>query len=65
VYGWKNAMFLIVKRIVIVILLLAFGVIGYHYIPKRYYIQQLTDMGGRISKEGMTVIPSLINYFCG
>jgi hypothetical protein len=65
VYGWKNAMLPIVKRTVIVILLLALVVIGYHYIPKRYYIQQLMDLGDRISKEGMTLIPGLINYFCG
>lgn len=64
VYGRKNAMLSIVKRIVIVILLLAFGVIGYHYIPKKYYIQQLTDLADKISQEGMTVIPDLINYFC-
>ncbi len=65
VYGWKNAVLSIVKRIFIVILLLTLGVIGYHYIPKSYYIQQLMDLGNKISQEGMTVIPGLINYFCG
>jgi len=62
VYGWKNVIFLIVWRLVIVILLLAFGAFSYHHIPKRYYVQQLTDLSGKISQEGMTVLPTFINY---
>jgi TM2 domain-containing membrane protein YozV len=64
VYGWKNAILPIIKRIVIVILLLTIVVVSYHHIPKRYYKEQLMDLGSRISQEGMTVIPGLINYFC-
>lgn len=64
IYGWKNSMLQGVKRIVIVILMLAFGVISYHYIPKRYYIQQLKYLEGRLSQEGMTVIPDLIHGVC-
>jgi TM2 domain-containing membrane protein YozV len=62
VYSWKNAVLLIIKRLVIVIILLAFVAIGYQHIPKRYYIRQLTDLSGKISQEGMTVLPAFINY---
>ena len=62
VYGWKNAILLITKRLVIVILLLAFAAFGYHHIPKRYYMRQLANLSGKISQEGMTVLPSFINH---
>jgi len=62
VYGWKNAIFLIIWRFVIVILLLAFMAFSYHHIPKRFYVQQLTDLSGKMSQEGMTVLPTFINY---
>lgn len=64
IYGWKNAILQIVKRIVLVILLLAFGIISYHYIPREFYIQKLKDLGSQTSQEGMTVIPDLVNNFC-
>jgi TM2 domain-containing membrane protein YozV len=64
IYGWKNAMLQIIKRIVVIMLLLTFGVISYRYIPRVYYIQQLQDLGDRVSQQEMTVLPDLINDFC-
>jgi hypothetical protein len=58
--GWKNAMLPLIRRLFLLILLLIFSVIGYHYFPKNYYIQQLQNQENRMSQNGLTIIPNLI-----
>jgi len=60
IFGWKNTMVPIIKRNILIILLLIFCVITYHYIPKQFYMQQLQNMSNRMSEKEMTVIPSII-----
>jgi len=58
--GWKNALFPLIKRTMLVILLLIFCVITYHSVPKKFYMQQLQNLGNRMSQKEMTVIPGII-----
>jgi hypothetical protein len=60
IFGWKNTMVPIIKRNILIILLLIFCVITSHYIPKKFYMQQLQNMSNRMSEKEMTVIPSII-----
>jgi TM2 domain-containing membrane protein YozV len=60
IYGWKNAVRPLIKRNILIILLLIFCVITYHYVPKKFYMQQLQNLGYRMSEKEMTVIPSII-----
>jgi TM2 domain-containing membrane protein YozV len=60
VYGKKNTVLPIIKRITLIILLMIFCVISYHSFPKKFYMQQLQNLGNRMSEQEMTVIPSII-----
>lgn len=60
VYGWKNALLAFVKRNALVIVLLVFCVISFHYVPRKFYGQQLHHLGERMTENGMTVIPDII-----
>jgi len=60
IYGWKNAVLPLIKRTTLAILLLIFCVINYHHVPKKFYMQQLQNLGNRLSEREMTVIPGII-----
>ena len=60
IYGWKNAVLPLIKRTTLVILLLIFCGISYHFVPKKFYVQQLQNLGNRMSEKDMTVIPGII-----
>jgi hypothetical protein len=60
IYGWKNAVLPLIKRATLVILLLIFCGINYHFVPKKFYMQQLQNLGNRMSEKEMTIIPSII-----
>jgi TM2 domain-containing membrane protein YozV len=60
VYGWKNALLAFVKRNALVIVLLVFCVISFHYVPRKFYGQQLQNLGDRMTERDMTVIPDII-----
>ncbi len=60
IYGWKNAVLPLIKRTALVILLLIFCVITYHSVPKKFYMQQLQNLGNRMSEKEMTIIPGII-----
>jgi TM2 domain-containing membrane protein YozV len=59
-YGRKNAVLPLIKRTTLIILLLVFCVINYHSVPEKFYMQQLQNLGNRMSEQEMTVIPSII-----
>jgi hypothetical protein len=59
-YGWKHAVLPLIRRNILIILLLIFCVITYHSVPKKFYVQQLQNLGHRMSEKEMTVIPSVI-----
>ncbi len=60
IYGWKNAVLPLIKRTTLVLLLLIFCVISYQSVPKKFYMQQLQNLGNRMSEKEMTIIPSII-----
>lgn len=60
VYGWKNTLFSLVKKNILVMVLLVFCVISYYYVPGNFYVQQLHYLGGRMTERDMAVIPALI-----
>jgi hypothetical protein len=59
-YGLKNAVFPLIKRTIILTLLLIFCGINYHFVPKKFYLQQLQHFGNRMLEKEMTVIPGII-----
>jgi len=61
IYGLKNAVLPLIKRTTLAILLLIFCVITYHSVPTKFYMQQLQNLGNRISEKEMTVVPHIIN----
>lgn len=60
IYGRKNAMLPLIKRMVLVTLLLILCVISYQYFPEKYYVTQLQNLGNRMSQKEMTVLPNLV-----
>jgi len=60
VYGWKNALLALIKRSTLAILLLICCGISYHYVPKKFYMQQLQNIEKQMSEKDMTVIPTII-----
>lgn len=60
IHGWKNVMIPLIKRTVLIILLLTFCVITYDQVPKKFYMQQLQNLGDQMSKKEMTIIPNII-----
>ena len=63
IYGLKNTILPLIKRAALLILLLIFCVIMYHSIPNKFYVQQVHNLGNRLSDKEMTVIPDIIEYF--
>jgi len=63
IYGWKNAVLPLIKRMILIILLLVFCIISYHHVPKQFYVQQLQNLGNRMSEKEMTIIPNIIKNF--
>lgn len=59
-YGKKNTVLPIIKRITLIILLIIFCVISYHSVPKKFYMQQLQNLGNRMLEKEMTIIPGII-----
>jgi hypothetical protein len=60
VYGKKNTVLPIIKRITLIILLMIFCVISYHSFPKKFYMQQLQNLGNQMLEKEMTIIPGII-----
>ena len=61
IYGRKNAVLSRLKRTTLVIILLIICGTAYHFVPKKFYMQQLQHLGNRMSEKEMTVIPIIIN----
>ena len=59
-YGWKNAVLPLIQRTTLIILLLISCGISYHYVPQKFYVQQLQNLEARMSEKEMTVIPAII-----
>jgi hypothetical protein len=59
-YGLKNAVLSLIKRTTLVILLLIFCGITYHFVPKKFYMQQLQHLGSQMLEKEMTLIPGII-----
>jgi hypothetical protein len=59
-YGWKNTLVPIIKRKTLAVLLVFFCIITCPYVPKEFYMQQLHNLGNRMSEKQMTVLPAII-----
>ena len=59
-FGWKNALLPIIKRYILIILLVIFCLITYHYVPEKFYIQHLHNLSNQMSENEMTVIPDIV-----
>lgn len=60
IYGWKNVFLMFSKRIVLLILLLMFCAVSYHFFPEKFYMQQFQNLESRLSQKEMTVVPRLM-----
>jgi hypothetical protein len=60
IYGRKNAVLSRLKRTIVIIILLIIGGTAYHFVPKKFYMQQLQHLGNRMTERDMTVIPDII-----
>lgn len=60
IYGRKNAVLSRLKRTIVLIILLIICGTAYHFVPKKFYMQQLQNLGNRLLEKEMTVIPGII-----